>query len=58
MTLHPLGVFPVLRTSFKRTNLIESMMASVEAKTARVDHWRTRDRKLRWCAAALMAVEK
>jgi hypothetical protein len=32
-------------------------MARVEAKTARVDRWRTSDQKLRWCAAALLAAE-
>ena len=58
LTLHRLGVFPELGTSFKTTNLIESVMARVEAKTERVDRWRTSDQKLRWCAAALLAVEK
>ena len=57
LTLHRLGVFPELGTSFKTTNLIESVMARVEAKTERVDRWRTSDQKLRWCAAALLAVE-
>jgi transposase-like protein len=58
LTLHRLGVFAALGTSFKTTNLIESVMARVEEKTVRVDHWRTSDQKLRWCAAALLAVEK
>jgi len=58
LTLHRLGVFPELGTSFKTTNLIESVMARVEDKTGRVDRWRTSDQKLRWCAAALLAVEK
>ncbi len=31
-------------------------MARVQEKTARVDHWRTSDQKLRWYAAALLAV--
>ncbi len=57
LTLHWLGVFPELGTSFKTTNLIESVMARVEAKTERIDRWRTSDQKLRWCAAALLAVE-
>lgn len=57
LTLHRLGVFPTLGTSFKTTNMLESVMARVEEKTARVDHWRTSDQKLRWCAAALLAVE-
>lgn len=57
LTLHRLGVFTELGTSFKTTNLIESVMARVEERTARVDHWRTSDQKLRWCAASLWAVE-
>lgn len=58
LTLHRLGVFPELGTSFKTTNLLESVMARVEARTARVDRWRTSDQKLRWCAAALLDVER
>ena len=57
LTLHRLGVFPELGTSFKTTNLLESVMARIEATTARVDRWRTSDQKLRWCAAALLAIE-
>jgi len=57
LTLHRLDVFPELGASFKTTNAIESVMARVEDKTARVDHWRTSDQKLRWCAAALLAAE-
>jgi putative transposase len=58
LTLHRLGVFPEMGTSFKTTNLIESAMARVEAKTGRVDRWRTSDQKLRWCASTLLLVEK
>ncbi len=58
LTLHRLDVVAELGTSFKTTNLLESVMARVEAKTERVDRWRTSDQKLRWCAAALLAVEK
>ncbi len=57
LTVHRLGVFPQVGISFKTTNLLESVMARVEARTARVDHWRTSDQKQRWCAAALLAVE-
>lgn len=57
LTLHRLGVFAEVGTSFKTTNLLESVMARVEARTARVDRWRTSDQKLRWCAAALLALE-
>lgn len=58
LTLHRLNVFPELGVSFKTTNLIESVMARLEAKTRRVTRWRTSDQKLRWCASALRAMER
>lgn len=58
LTLHRLNIFPELGVSFKTTNLIESVMARLEAKTRRVTNWRTSDQKLRWCASALWAMEK
>lgn len=57
LTLHRLDVVAELSLSFKTTNLIETIMARVDATTLRVDRWRTSDQKLRWCAAALLAVE-
>jgi transposase-like protein len=58
LTLQRLNVFPELGVSFKTTNLIESVMSRLEAKTHRVKHWRTSDQKLRWCASALWAMER
>jgi putative transposase len=58
LTLHRLHVFAELGVSFKTTNLIESVMARLEAKTHRVTRWRTSDQKLRWCGAALWAMER
>ena len=58
LTLHRLDVFPELGVSFKTTNLIESVMSRLEGRTHRVTHWRTSDQKLRWCAAALWAMER
>lgn len=58
LTLHRLNVFPELGVSFKTTNLIESVMARLEAKTHRVTRWRTSDQKLRWCASALWGLER
>ena len=58
LTLHRLGVFPELGVSFKTTNLIESVMGRIEARTRRITHRRTSDQKLRWCAAALTAMQK
>ena len=57
LTLRRLGVAEALGTSFKTTNLIESVMARVEAKTRRVARWRTSDQKLRWCAATALQIE-
>jgi hypothetical protein len=51
-------VFPELGVSFKTTNLIESAMAQVEDRAAKVDRWRTNDRKPRWCASALGVMER
>ena len=58
LTLHRLNVFAQLGVSFRSTNLIESVMARLEAKTHRVTRWRTSDQKLRWCASALWATER
>lgn len=58
LTLHRLGLCPELGISFKTTNLAESVMARLEARTSRVTRWRTSDQKLRWCAAALWAIER
>ena len=58
LTLHQLNVFPELGVSFKTTNLIESVMSRLEAKTRRVTRWRTSDQKLRWCGSALWAMER
>jgi putative transposase len=51
-------VFAELGVSFTTTNLIESVMARLEAKTRRVTRWRTSDQKLRWVASALWAMER
>jgi transposase-like protein len=57
LTLHRLGLFAELGASFKTTNALESIMAQVEQRTAKVDHWRTSEQKQRWCAAALLLIE-
>ena len=58
LTLHRLKVFAELGVSFRTTNLIESVMARLEAKTHRVTRWKTSDQKLRWCAAVLWTAER
>jgi len=57
LTLHRLGLFAELGVSFKTTNALESIMAQVEQRTAKVDRWRTSEQKQRWCAAALLLIE-
>jgi len=57
LTLHRLGLVAELGASFKTTNALESIMAQVEQRTAKVDHWRTSEQKQRWCAAALLLLE-
>jgi transposase-like protein len=57
LTLHQLGVFEALGPSLKTTNLLESIMACVEQRTGKVDHWKTSDQKQRWLAAALLDIE-
>ena len=58
LTLHRLGQPAELRNSLNTTNLIESVMAQIERKTQRVDHWRNSDQKHRWCAATLLPIEQ
>jgi hypothetical protein len=57
LTLHRLGLFGELGISFKTTNALESIMAQLEHRTGKVDHWKTSDQKQRWRAAALLAIE-
>ena len=53
LTLHRLNVFVELSVNFRTTNLIESVMARIEARTRRVTCWRTSEQKLRWCVSAM-----
>ena len=57
LTLHHLGLFSELGTSLKTTNILESIHARVEDRTARVDHWRNSEQKQRWLATALLDLE-
>jgi putative transposase len=57
LTLHRLGLFQELGISFKTTNCMESLMASIAQKTDKVDYWRNSDQKHRWLAAALLDLE-
>lgn len=58
LTLHRMGVHEDLRRSLNTTNLLESVMAQIERKTLRVDHWRNSNQKQRWVAATLLQIER
>ncbi len=57
LTLHRLGVFPLVGRSLKTTNVIESVNAMAEQRCGRVDHWKNSSQKQRWLAAALLDIE-
>lgn len=57
LTLHRLGLFRTLGTSLKTTNCLESLLAQVEQRTAKVDRWTNSHQKQRWLAAALLDIE-
>lgn len=57
LTLHRLGVFAVLGTSFKTTNCLESINALVEERCAKVDRWTNSNQRQRWLATALLDIE-
>lgn len=57
LTLHRLGVFPLLGRSLKTTNCLESVNAAVEERCAKVDAWKNSNQKQRWLAAALLDTE-
>lgn len=57
LTLHRLGVFPLVGRSLKTTNVLESVNAQAEQRCGRVDHWKTSNQKHRWLATALLDIE-
>ncbi|MFQ5896134.1 MAG: transposase [Nitrospinota bacterium] len=57
LTLHRLGVFPLLGVSLKSTNVIESVLSQVEGYCVKVDAWRNSGHKHRWLAASLLEIE-
>ena len=57
LTLHRLGLFPLLGISLKTTNCLESIFSQVERRTGRVSHWKNSSQKLRWLATALLVIE-
>lgn len=57
LTLHRLGVFPLLGESFKTTNCLESINAAGAERCDKVDHWVNSSQRHRWLAAALLDIE-
>jgi transposase-like protein len=57
LTLHHLGLFDKLGTSFKTTNCIESVMSQVAKYTDKIDYWKNSSQKQRWVATALLEIE-
>ncbi len=57
LTLHRLGVGPMLRQTLATTNMLESVFSGVEQRTGKVDRWRNSNQKHRWLAAALLDIE-
>lgn len=57
LTLHRLGVFPLVGISLKTSNCLESIFSQVEARTGRVCHWKNSSQKHRWLATALLDIE-
>ena len=58
LTLHRLGVAPLLRRSLATTNLIESCLSTVRHVARNVKRWQGGDHVARWTAAGLLEAEK
>jgi putative transposase len=57
LTLHRLGMFTKLGTSFKTTNCIENVNKRLASKTDRVDRWQNSNQRQRWVASAMLEIE-
>ena len=57
LTLHRLGIFPLIGLSFKTTNAIESLNSHLQRYTGRVTYWKNSPQRQRWVAAALLEIE-
>lgn len=58
LTLHRLGVTPLLRRSLSTTNVIESCLSTVRHVARNVKRWQGGDHIARWTAAGLLEAEK
>ncbi len=57
LTLHRLGVYPILGLSFKTTNCLESANSLIEERCSKVDAWKNSSQRHRWLATALLDIE-
>lgn len=57
LTLHRLGLFPLLGRSLKTTNCLESINSLIEERCCKVDSWKNSNQKQRWLASALIDIE-
>lgn len=58
LTLHRLGVAPILRRSLSSTNLIESCLSTVRHVARNVKRWRGGTHLARWVATGLLEAER
>ena len=57
LTLHRLGLFTKIGTSFKTTNCIESVNKQLALYTDRVNYWQNSHQRQRWVGTALLEIE-
>ena len=57
LTLHRLGLMPMLKDSFRTTNCIENVNSLLEQLTHNVRRWTNSSQRHRWVAAALLDIE-
>lgn len=58
LTLHRLGVSPLLRRTLRSTNVIESCLSTVRHVARNVKRWQGGDHIARWTAAGLLEAQK
>ena len=57
LTLHRLGLMPMLKDSFRSTNCIENVNSLIEQLTHNVRRWTNSSQRHRWVATALLDIE-
>ena len=57
LTLHRLGLFTKIGTSFKTTNCIENVNKLLALYTDRVNYWQNSNQRQRWVGTALLEIE-